>query len=333
VGVATTTLGPLIMTMSLDSRKPDGRAAKRRRTSISLVVLAAAFAVMTAVMLRPGASLRAEFVARRDALVPGPDEAPLTEADLAHLPLPAQRWLRRAGVLGKPPITLVHTTFDAILYSAPGAPGMSGLAHQIDVLDPPRRLLFMTTRMNGLPVAVLHDYEPERAGMRVRAARLFDVVDLSGPDFARIETVTFLNDLCAFAPSALVGPAFAWTPIDDHSATVSYTAGPNTVTATLFFDEAGDLVDFASDDRADVSAKGGAKRMRWTTPLSDHREFEGRRVPGRGEAIWHREDGPFTYGRFTVREVTFNRPPAERSQARVRGVDADQGARARFRRS
>jgi hypothetical protein len=41
---------------------------------------------------------------------------------------------------------------------------MSGLAHQIDVLDPPRRLFFMTTRMKGLPVAVLHDYTPKRRG-------------------------------------------------------------------------------------------------------------------------------------------------------------------------
>jgi hypothetical protein len=184
---------------------------------------------------------------------------------------------------------------------------MSGLAHQIDVVDPPRRLFFMTTRMYGLPVAVLHDYTPEHAGMRARAARLFNVVDRWGADFARIESVTFLNDLSVFAPSALARPGFAWTPVDDRSAQVSYTVGPNTVTATLVFDEAGDLVDFASDDRADISAGGEAVRMRWTTPLSDFREIGGRRVPGRGEAIWHRPEGPFTYGTFAIRDVGFNR--------------------------
>lgn len=279
----------------------------KARILVPLAILAAAGAAAAAVATRPGADLQAEFDRRIAQLQPGPESAPLTEADIAHLPAPVATWLRRAGALGKPPVTMVHTVFDATLWSAPGSPGMSGLAHQIDVLDPPRRLYFMTTRMYGLPVAVLHDYTPETAGMRVRLARLFDVVDLGGAEFARIETVTFLNDLCLFAPSALAGPGFEWTPVDERSARVRYTVGPNTVTATLFFDEAGDLVDFASDDRADVSGRGEPRRMRWTTPLSEHREIAGRRVPGRGEAIWHRPEGPFTYGTFAMRDVGFNR--------------------------
>jgi hypothetical protein len=286
----------------------------KKRILAPLAAVAATGLVAVAVAIlasRPGANLTAEFQRRMATLQPAPEGAPVTEADIAHLPPPVQRWLRRAGTVGQPPVTLVHTTFDATLYQEPGGPGMSGLAHQIDVLDPPRRFYFMTTRMNGLPVAVLHDYAPESAGMRVRAARLFDVVNLSGQDFARIESVTFLNDLCVFAPSALVRPEFTWTAMDDTHAAVAYAIGLHTVSATLVFDEAGDLVDFSSDDRADVSAEGGPKAMRWTTPLRGHREFGDRRVPGQGEAIWHREDGPFTYGRFTVREVAFNRLQGE----------------------
>lgn len=279
----------------------------RARILVPLAVLAVAGAAAAVLATRPGADLSAEFERRLTELSPQAEGVPLAEADIAHLPAPVQLWLRRSGALGKPPVTMVHTMFETTLYSAPGSAGMTGPAHQIDVLDPPRRLFFMTTRMNGLPVTVLHDYTPEWAGMRVRAARLFNVVDRWGSDFARIESVTFLNDLCIFAPSALAGPAFAWTAIDDHSARVAYTVGPNTVTATLFFDGAGDLVDFASDDRADISAGGEPQRMRWTTPLSDFREVAGRRLPGRGEAVWHREDGPFTYGDFTIRNVGFNR--------------------------
>jgi hypothetical protein len=278
----------------------------KKRIVIPIAVLALAGAGVAALAFRPGSNLAAEYERRLAELSPGPEGAPLTEADIVHLPDPVQRWLRRSGALGQPPVTMVHTVFDATLRDGPDSPGMSGLAHQIDVLDPPRRLFFMTTWMNGLPVAVLHDYTPEWAGMRVRAARLFNVVDTWGTDFARIESVTFLNDLCVFAPSALVAPAFVWTSVDDRSAQVSYSVGPHTVTATLFFDEAGDLVDFASDDRADISAENGPQRMPWTTPLSDFREIDGRRVPGRGEAIWHRRGGPFTYGEFVIRDVVFN---------------------------
>ncbi len=276
-----------------------------RKTIAIPLVAAALAATVTALILRPGANLGAEFEDRLASLTPGNVGAPLTEADLGHLPDPVQRYLRRAGAVGKPPVAMVHTIFDATLYNAPSTPGMSGPAHQIDVIDPPRRLFFMTTRMNGLPVAVLHDYKPEGAMMRARAARLVNVVDISGPDLARTETVTFLNDLCVFAPSALVRPEFQWTPVDDTHASVTYTAAPHRVAATLVFDQNGDLVNFVSDDRGELQPDGSLKVQRWTTPLSDYREFEGRRVAMRGEAIWHREQGPFTYGNFSLRTVTW----------------------------
>jgi hypothetical protein len=269
--------------------------------------VALAGVAVAALALRPASDLATDYERRLAGLAPDVGGAPLTEADLAHLPEPVQRYLRRAGALGKPPVTMVHTVFDATLYSAPGSPGMTGPAHQIDQIDPPRRLFFMTTRMKGLPVAVLHDYRPEEATMRARAARLVDVVNVSGLDLARTETVTFLNDLCVFAPSALVRPEFDWTPIDGTHASVTYAAGPHRVSATLVFDEGGDLVDFVSDDRGELQPDGSLKVQRWTTPLSGYREFGGRRVATRGEAIWHREDGPFTYGRFEVRQVTFDR--------------------------
>jgi hypothetical protein len=31
-------------------------------------------------------------------------------------------------------------------------------------------------------------------------------------------------------------------------------------------------------------------------------------VATRGDAIWHREDGPFAYGRFEVRQLVFDPP-------------------------
>lgn len=63
----------------------------------------------------------------------------------------------------------------------------------------------MTTRMKGLPVAVLHDFSRGGATMKVRLAGLLNVVDLGGPDLTRTETVTILNDLAFFAPSHLRG--------------------------------------------------------------------------------------------------------------------------------
>jgi hypothetical protein len=273
---------------------------------IFLIILIAVIVVLIALMLRPGADLRAEFERRRLSLKSGASAEILTEGDIAHLPSPVQKYIRRSGAIGLPRVTSVHTKFDTTLYSAPGSSGMSGPSHQIDIVDPPRRLFFMQTRMYGLPVAVLHDYDGDKATMRVRLARLFDVVSLSGPELSKAETVTVLNDLAAYAPSALTGPQFTWKAIDDAQAQVSFRNGPHVVSATLKFNGEGDLIDFYSSDRSELQGDGTLKILPWSTPLSDYREFQGRRAPAKGEAVYHREDGPFTYGQFAVTGVRYN---------------------------
>jgi hypothetical protein len=273
---------------------------------IFLLILIAAIVVLIVLMLRPGADLRAEFDRRRLSLKSSAGAEILTEGDIAHLPSPVQKYIRRSGAIGLPRVTSVHTMFDATLYSAPGSAGMSGPAHQIDIVDPPRRLFFMETRMYGLPVAVLHDYDGDRVTMQVRLARLFNVVNLSGPELSKAETVTVLNDLAAYAPSALAGPQFTWKAIDDAQAEVTFRNGPHVVSAMLKFSGEGDLVNFHSADRSELQSDGTLKVLPWSTPLSDYREFQGRRAPAKGEAVYDREDGPFTYGQFAVTGVRFN---------------------------
>jgi hypothetical protein len=271
-----------------------------------LLILIIAVVIVIALMLRPGADLLAEFNERRLSLPSGKDTGILTDKDIAHLPSLVQKYIQRSGAIGKPRIMSVHTVFAATLYSARGKPGMADPAHQIDIVDPLRRLFFMQTHINGLPVAVLHDYNGDKATMQVRVARLFDVVNLSGSELSKGETVTVLNDLAVYAPSALARPQFTWKEIDDTQADVSFQNGAYTVSATLTFNRAGDLIDFMSKDRGELQSDGTLKIFPWSTPLSHYQEFDGRRAPTKGKAVYHREDGPFTYGKFSVTDLKFN---------------------------
>jgi hypothetical protein len=188
---------------------------------------------------------------------------------------------------------------------------MKSASVQHNFLGQPVRLFLMSSRMFGLPVEVLHAYEGEAATMRVRVASLVNVVDLEGELLSRTETVTVLNDLCFFAPGALVDPRLAWTPVDDRTAQVTFPNGRHVVSATLSFDAEGDLVDFASDDRPGL-VDGKLEPARWTTPVGDFREFDGRRVPTVGRAIYHSPEGAFTYGVFRATGIAWDvaGPPA-----------------------
>lgn len=274
-----------------------------------LVLLAVGGPLAMRLRRRPG--LGAQFASRRAEMLAATarPQPVLTEALIAPLPAPVQRYLRVTGSVGKPRVRSVQVEFDAEMFSKPGAAGMRGPAVQVDRFDLPRRLFFMRTCMAGVPVAVLHDYAGTQASMQVRLAALFDVVDLRGETLARTETVTLLNDLCVFAPSWLVDARLAWQPIDDSRCAVVYTQGPHRVRAVLEFNGAGELVNFHSEDRGALQKDGSLRLLHWSTPLRDYREFDGRRVATQGEALYRYPQGDFAYGRFVLKQIRFDVAP------------------------
>ena len=134
-------------------------------------------------------SLSRAFDARRAEAAAEPiAEMPvLTEEDLAPLPDPVRRYIALTGSVGRLVVTEIVMHFDAAMYDAPDEPGMTGPVVQYERFDTPHRLFFMSTKMKGLPVAVLHDFNHDRATMRVRLAGLANVVDISGPELTRTE--------------------------------------------------------------------------------------------------------------------------------------------------
>jgi len=267
------------------------------------------FPILPLALLAACGSLPERFEARvrgemaRQPLAPA---RPLDDAGVAHLPAPVRRYLGRTGAIGKPQVQRLRVVMDAEMFRKPGAAPMASRVVQYSFLAEPTRLFLLQARMFGLPVRVLHDYGRDGARMRVRLASVHDVSDVSGEELATAETVTVLNDICVMAPSFLVDPRFTWEAVDERSARVTFQNGRHRVSALLLFDEAGDLVNFVSDDRAALQDDGTLKRFRWSTPLSDWRDFGGRRLPGRGEAIYHYPEGPFTYGVFRIRSIEYD---------------------------
>ncbi len=230
---------------------------------------------------------------------------PLTEADIAALPAPVRRYVRASGAIGRPRSRSMRLDMDAVMIRKPGGPGMAATSSQVNVFDRPARLFLMKARMFGLPVRALHLYRGEDATFQVRVASLVDMVNVRGEEISSSETVTVLNDMCAFAPGVLTDPRLAWTGLDDRSVAVTFTNGSRRVTATLAFNDRDELVDFWSDDRPE-GGDGNFVAARWNTPLSDYRVIDGLRLPTRGSAVYARPDGPFTYGEFTLRSIVYD---------------------------
>lgn len=259
-------------------------------------------------------SFRWEYRHRAETALaePVPDGV-ITEDDLADLPEPVARYLRRAGAVGQPVVGNMRVRIHGRIRSGPRKPWMRFTGEQVNTFGPnPTRLFLLDVSMMGLPVDVLHVFADESATMRASVCSIVPTVRSSGPDMDRAETVTLFNDLCLMAPGALVHAPVRWEVVDDDWVRGAFTVGGHTVRADLFFDDAGELVDFVSDDRLRASPDGRSfTRQRWSTPVRGYRILGNWWLAAGAESLWHAPapEGEFAYGEIAIDKVSYNLSP------------------------
>ena len=222
----------------------------------------------------------------------------VTEADLVLLPKPIRSYLIYAGVLNKPKVYNMRITFEGQMREK-GKDFFPFTCEQYSFFNEPTRLFFMKAKMKGLNVLGYHKYVNATATMDIRLFGFFAVMKKSGKDMDKIETVTLFNDICLMAPAALIDKRITWQPIDDNSAKATFINHNCTISAILYFNEKGQLIDFISNDR-DVN------HYPFSTPVSNYKMIDGNNIMTYGETIWHYPDGKFIYGKFKLKEVEYN---------------------------
>lgn len=224
--------------------------------------------------------------------------------DLAHLPEPVRKYLAYTGVINTPRLHHVRILFDGEMRGM-GQDWFPFESEQYNSFDIPNRLFFMKALMKGMTVPGYHTFRDGDAQMTIRLFSMYPIVHHEGREMDIAETVTVLNDMCILAPASLVYAPILWETIDSQTVRATFTHKDVTISASLLFGPDGQLINFISDDRYDLSGKQ-PMRYRWSTPMSHYKTFHGIRVPAYGEAIWHYPDGEFAYGKFYLRDIRYN---------------------------
>jgi hypothetical protein len=226
----------------------------------------------------------------------------LTEADLQPLPLPVQKYLRYAGVVGKPKVNNARIVFDGQMRSR-GKDFFQFTSEQYNFLDEGTRLFFMKAKMFGVTVPGYHRFARGVATMDIRFFGLFSIVKESGDVLNHTETATLFNDMCLITPASLVDKRITWEPIDSITAKATFTNLGQTISATLYFNEQGQLINFLSNDRTEMSIM---KQLPFTTPVYGYQNLNGINIMSGGDAIYEYPEGKFTYGKFYLKDIEYN---------------------------
>lgn len=230
-------------------------------------------------------------------------DEPLTETDIAHLPEPVKRYIRYSGALGKAKVYNFKITFSGKIRKDEQSEWMPFTSEQYNFMNIPTRLFFMKATMKMMPVAGYHSFVNGDAFMDIRLFSLAKVQYQEGTEMDIAETVTFFNDMCCAAPATLIDSRIQWTEVDGNKVKASFSNNNIRISAWLYFNAKGELINFISNDRYAADVK---KQLPWATPLKNYKNLNGHQIFGSAETIYTYPTGDLCYGTFELKDIEYN---------------------------
>ena len=267
--------------------------------TVVLIILAAAGVATLSFNIR----INGEMSSLRSRSTPGPGIV-VTEEMLRRLPPPVQKYMTYTGVPGQSiPRTIRLKQKGRIRQSAKSA-WMRFEAEECYSANPPGFIWKACLPGKGLPLTIGRDsYLEGRGSMLIKMLSLVPLVNVAGSEIDQGAMMRYLNEMMWF-PAAFLGKDVSWRAIDQTSAEVTLTRDGQSVSAVMHFDGDGKPLNFVAgryrmaDGRYDLET--------WSTPFTGYGEFEGLRLPVRGQAVWNLEEGDLVYIELEITRLEYD---------------------------
>ena len=232
------------------------------------------------------------------------DTGPVTTYDpaqLVGLPAPVQRYFRHVLTPGQPYLRTVRLKHDGDFKTDLEKDWMPITGEEYFLADKPGYIWIGTTTW----FTARDQYVAGHGSLTVRLLGTLPIQHGSGPAFDQGEILRWLAETAWFPTSLLPGGPAVWSPVDDHSATLTLTDHGLTVSCLMSFNENDELVRCEAQRQSDET-----HAQTWVCRLFDYRERQGVLVPTQGGAAWVIGGEEKPYARFILRDIEFDQPVA-----------------------
>jgi hypothetical protein len=228
-------------------------------------------------------------------------------SDLENLPVCVQKWLEHSNVVGKEKIHTVRLKQTGMMRTTPDGAWMPMQAEQYFRVDQPGFVWTAQVKMAPLVSMAGRDHYLEgHGGMLIKLFSLIPVVNAkSGPEIDQGTLLRYLAEMQWF-PTAALEDYIQWEEIDEHSARATMTYKGVTGSGVLTFNDQGDLVSFHAMRPREVNGK--YVMTGWGGVGAEFNEFNGIRIPSKGDVIWNLETGDFDWFKYEITEIEYNKP-------------------------
>lgn len=225
----------------------------------------------------------------------------VTEAMLAGLPAPAQRYFRFAGVIGQPIPRIMRITQKGRIRGSAADNWMTFEADETYSTSPPAFLWRAYFPAKLTPIALGRDeYLDGKGSIVMKMLAVAPLADEHGDELGAAGLMRYLNESMWF-PAALLGPNVRIAAVDAASFRATLSDRGRTAEAVFFVDGEGRLVNFRA-----LRYDTGTRAMgAWETPVAGYRSINGLNLPTSGSAVWKRHTGDLDYIELEVTGIAY----------------------------
>lgn len=232
----------------------------------------------------------------------------VTEENLEQLPENVQNWLRYSQVVGKEKITAVRLKQRADMRLEKDKPWMSVQAQQYFTSESPGFIWKANIKMAPLVhISGRDKYQDGKGNMLIKMLSVFTVADSHGEEIDQGTLLRYLAETIWF-PSVALNEYITWEEIDTYNAKATMTYGDITASGIFTFNKEGQVINFEAERYGEFD--GETRLETWSIPIHDYKEFEGIRIPTKGDVTWKLDTGDFNWFNFEITEIEYNTPKA-----------------------
>jgi hypothetical protein len=236
-----------------------------------------------------------------------PNGKVLSAADINHLPPPVQRYFEYCGFIGRPlPLNAEVVWEESHIRMSPDKEWMKLSTRQYNCVENPFRIAYMKARMFGIiPFDGRDIYVNGTGHMYGKIGNLFTVFDEKTHEIAQSALIIIMAE-ALLIPGYALADYTSWEAIDDQSARIRMVLEGIDVSGTFYFDEAGRMIRFETNDRYFLHPKEGNVLTGFSAEVGDYKKQGDLMIPGSLMAIWHLETGRYEYWKGRITGVKYN---------------------------
>ncbi|MNO44901.1 hypothetical protein D3C76_351580 [compost metagenome] len=225
----------------------------------------------------------------------GKERQYFTEADIADLPAPVQKYFNYCGYIGTPKMSYMKVVFKDVDFSLGRGKSTIKMDYtQYNIVNEPNRIALIDSSMFGVPFEGMDSYIDGKGSMKGVLAKLIPLFDQRGEEMDKASLVTFLSESLV-VPNAALQDYITWEEIDDLHAKATITYYGTSASGIFTFNEEGEMTSFTTEDREAVSMDGKREQATWTAILSDYKDHNGIKQPTTLQAVWNYAEGDLLY--------------------------------------